>query len=91
MIGMQPSPPSAGGEPSWDPSPGRATSQSKMLQEYEARHYHICQAKYPPFGFGPPLTRSKQEIWACLTDREAVKGMLTSARCAPKGESGTLL
>ena len=53
-------------------------SQSATMREYEARRCHICQCKYPSFGFGPPLTRPGLVLWACGAHREQVDRSLTS-------------
>ena len=47
-----------------------------LLREYEARCCHVCQCRHPPFGFGPPLTRPDNELWACFEHHAAVYAML---------------
>jgi hypothetical protein len=46
---------------------GAEVPPSKAMREYETRRCHVCQGRCPPFGFGPPLTRPDQTIWACVT------------------------
>ncbi len=48
------------------------TPPNKVMQAYEARRFHICQAKYPPFGFEPPLPTGGRIIWSCQAHRQAV-------------------
>jgi hypothetical protein len=50
------------------------------IGEYEARRCAICGAKYPSFGFGPPITRPGLTIWACFSHWKDVKSQLTSWR-----------
>jgi hypothetical protein len=40
------------------------------IAEYEQRRCAICGARYPGFGFGPPLTRPGIVLWACGPHRE---------------------
>ena len=42
------------------------------LREYEARRCHICGRAYPSFGFGPPLRKADQVLWACGEHRAEV-------------------
>ena len=42
----------------------------------EARRCHVCSRGRPAFGFGPPLTKSGQELWACGLHRAEVERML---------------
>jgi len=56
--------------------PGVAGPSDAML-EYDARRCHVCHARYPSFGFGPPLTRPGRVLWACSAHRAAVDSMLT--------------
>jgi hypothetical protein len=48
-----------------------------ILVEYEARRCAICGAKYPPFGFGPPLTRPDATLWACAADGRELHARLS--------------
>ena len=57
--------------------------RSPMLREYEARRCHVCQARHPSFGFGPPLTRKGHTLWACGTHRDEVHGMLSRPLASP--------
>ena len=51
--------------------------------QYEVRRCHICRCPQPAFGFGPPLTRPGQELWACGQHREAVEALLSPRK--PRG------
>lgn len=46
---------------------------SAELRDYESRRCHICGTRFPPFGFGPPLTRPGQSLWACGRHRGEVE------------------
>jgi hypothetical protein len=48
-----------------------------LMREYEARRCHICDCRYPSFGFGPPLTRGTV-LWACRIHRAEVEAVLRS-------------
>ena len=62
-----------------------------LLREYEARCCHVCQCRHPPFGFGPPLTRPGDDLWACSEHRAAVDAMLANqTQPAPSGPSEQL-
>ena len=66
------------GDAAWeDPDGGQEVPKNPMLLEYEARRCHLCQSKYPAFGFNHPLTKKRQTIWACSEHRAAVNRMLT--------------
>jgi len=54
-------------------------SPPDAMREYEARRCHVCQARHPAFGFGPPLTRPGMALWACSTHRAEVDHMLTGS------------
>jgi hypothetical protein len=41
---------------------GQEAPKNPMLLEYEARRCHLCQSKYPAFGFNQPLTKKRQTI-----------------------------
>ncbi len=77
-----------GGERDDAPSPGNA-SDNLVILEYEARRCHVCQCKYPSFGFGPPLTTKGQPLWACFEHRGFVDRLLTGgpAMRAEPGQS----
>ena len=69
------------------PQPGRETPEG--VQGFEARRCHVCGCRFPAFGFGPPLTRKDQTVWACLAHRTEVERALTqkpvhSAEPGPK-------
>ena len=67
-------------------------ARSPMLREYEARRCHVCQARHPSFGFGPPLTRKGHTLWACGAHRDEVNGMLSRPLASPpKQEQRRLL
>jgi hypothetical protein len=55
--------------PELSETPDRPASASSPLEEYEARRCAICGARYPCFGFGPPLTRTGGDLWACGAHR----------------------
>ena len=57
-------------------SPG-SVSDNPVILDYEARRCHVCQCKYPSFGFGPPLTTKGQTLWACFEHRGVVDRLLT--------------
>lgn len=56
--------------------PTADASENDWIQEYDARRCHICAAKYPPFGFGPILTRAGSTLWACHAHRAEVDTLL---------------
>ena len=64
----------------WDQERTPTPSQNPAIRACEARRCHVCQAKYPAFGFGPPLTRPGRELWACGPHRDEVERAL---RCQP--------
>jgi hypothetical protein len=55
------------------------------VAEYEQRRCAICGARYPGFGFGPPLTRRGGELWACAAHRHELEARLRS----PSAEQGS--
>ncbi len=54
-------------------------SPPDAMREYEARRCHVCQARHPAFGFGPPLTRPGMVLWACGAHRAEVDGLLAGS------------
>ena len=50
--------------------PTPSNSAPGSVEEYEQRRCVVCGAKYPSFGFGPPLTRPGIMLWACGDHRE---------------------
>ena len=56
-----------------------------VAQAYNTRFCDVCQRKYPPFGFGPPLTRPGQTIWACQPHQEDVYGALSGGNSLSGG------
>jgi hypothetical protein len=64
-------------------APTSGTPQSGMMREYEARRCHVCQRRYPPFGFGTPLTKPAHTIWACFAHRGQVEGLLSPPASVP--------
>ncbi len=64
------------------PEPASAPQQTEAMRDYEARCCHICRARYPSFGFGPPLTRPSATLWACSKHRAEVDRMMTRGRAA---------
>jgi hypothetical protein len=68
----------------WNASPPEAiNSPNEAMREYEARRCRICGARYPAFGFGPPLTRTAQTVWACSAHRAEVDCMLSQGAAIP--------
>lgn len=63
------------------------------IAEYEARRCAMCGAKYPSFGFGPPMTRAGVTIWACFAHWKDVEKQLTTLKQAGRSPEvqGTLL
>ena len=55
--------------------------------EYETRRCAICGAKYPCFGFGPPMTRPGVTIWACGRDRGEVEKRLRTHSATPPSDA----
>ncbi len=53
-----------------------ASEKSSAMLAYEARRCHVCGVRHPAFGFGPPLTRRGQELWACVAHRDEVHRLL---------------
>ena len=60
--------------PASPPAPTNAAPGS--VEEYERRRCAVCGAKYPPFGFGPPLTRPGIMLWACGEHRKELDRQL---------------
>lgn len=58
-----------------------------FVTEYGARRCRVCRCSQPAFGFGPPLTRPDQQVWACGRHRAAVEAMLTPGKAPPPGGS----
>jgi hypothetical protein len=46
------------------------------VAEYERRRCAICGARYPGFGFGPPMTRRGTILWACGPHRHELEARL---------------
>ena len=70
--------PATAAEDGWDApaaQPGRETPEG--VQDFEARRCHVCDCRFPAFGFGPPMTRKDQIVWACLAHRTEVERTLT--------------
>ena len=57
--------------------------QHPAIKEYEARRCHICQCKYPAFGFGPPLTRPGVTLWACGAHHPVLDDQLRGGTVKP--------
>jgi hypothetical protein len=53
------------------------------IAEYEQRRCVVCGGRYPPFGFGPPLTRPGAEIWACGQHRSVVEARFAKPEPSP--------
>jgi hypothetical protein len=67
------------------------TPHQAMMREYEARRCHICQCKYPSFGFGSPLKADGPTIWSCLVHRDEVVRIARAVGAAPAGPQPRLL
>ncbi len=55
-------------------------AENATVQEIEARRCHICGCKNPNFGFGPPLRRPEQGLWACGRHRLDVERSVRGPR-----------
>ena len=53
------------------------------VEEYDARRCHICDRRFPSFGFGPPLRSAGQTLWACLEHRHAVERIVRGSGDGP--------
>jgi hypothetical protein len=51
--------------------------ENPAMAEYAARRCHICQCRFPPFGFGPLTSKNGASIWACQAHRVEVGRLLT--------------
>ncbi len=72
----------------WDElGSNREHKQSDAVREYDARRCHVCQGRYPAFGFGTPLMRNGKTIWACGSHRTEVERMLTRSTLLPLEKS----
>ena len=49
---------------------------SPAMRDYDARRCYICGRPHPPFGFGPPLRKPDQVLWACGAHREEVERLV---------------
>jgi hypothetical protein len=54
---------------------------NEAMREYEARRCHICQCRFPPFGFGLPLTG--RTLWACMPHRDEVDRLVSGKAPQP--------
>ncbi len=68
-----------------------ATPSQAMMREYESRRCHICQCKYPSFGFGSPLKAGGPTIWSCLAHRDEVDRIARGVGVAPAEPQPRLL
>jgi hypothetical protein len=68
------------------PAPG-------SLAEYESRRCAVCGAKYPCFGFGPPMNRPGVTLWTCPAHRQELENRIvcSSRPTASHEGQGTLL
>jgi len=69
------------------PDSGAERPPSKTIREYETRRRHVCQGRYPPFGFGPQLTWPGQTIWACVTHWADIDRMLIQRQATMLGHA----
>jgi len=68
----------------WNAAPPEAIHPpNEAVRDYEARRCHVCGARYPAFGFGPPLTRTAQTVWACGAHRADVDRRLSQGTSIP--------
>ena len=70
-------------DPSDQDFPGQPPERNPILDEYDARRCAICGVRFPPFGFGPPLTKRDVVLWACGTHYTELNRRLTERRTAP--------
>ncbi len=69
-------------EDCWN-APEANNPPTEAIRECEAPRCRICGARYPAFGFGPPLTRTAQTVWACSAHRAGVDCMLSQGAAIP--------
>ena len=74
-----------------DGPPAPAKSAPGSVEEYERRRCVVCGVKYPPFGFGPPLTRPGIMLWACGDHREELDRQLRPENPPPPETPRTTL
>jgi hypothetical protein len=67
------------------------SSHATTMREYEARRCHICQCKFPSFGFGPPLRVGGAHIWSCRAHRDQVDWIARGATVSPTDPQPRLL
>jgi hypothetical protein len=72
-------------------APTTETPHQVMMREYEARRCHICQCKYPSFGFGSPLKDGGPTIWSCLAHRDEVDRIARGVAAVPAEPQPRLL
>ena len=73
-------------DPSDQDFPGQPPQGNPVLDEYDARRCAVCDARFPPFGFGPPLTKRDVVLWACVAHRAELDRRLTERRTGPAEE-----
>lgn len=56
------------------------------IEIYDARRCRICGRRFPPFGFGPPLCKPEQTLWACFEHRDEVERMVRGPENTPLRE-----
>ena len=59
------------------PAPPQDREPPEGVQDFEARRCQVCGCRFTAFGFGPPMTRKDQALWACLVHQAEVKRLLT--------------
>ncbi len=64
-----------------EPTAAASASVSEAMREYDARRCHICQCRFPPFGFGLPLTG--RTLWACMPHRDEVDRLVSGKAPRP--------
>jgi hypothetical protein len=64
-----------------EPTAAPSAPVSEAMREYDARRCHICQRRFPPFGFGFPLTG--RTLWACMPHRDEVDRLVSGKTPQP--------
>jgi hypothetical protein len=59
-----------------EPTAAASAPVSEAMREYAARRCHICQCRFPTFGFGLPLTG--RTLWSCMPHRDEVDRLVSS-------------
>jgi hypothetical protein len=62
-----------------------ADTGSAAMRDYESRRCMVCQGRFPPFGFGPPMAR--RGAWARGEHRAEVERQLTPSPGVDTGKA----